>query len=70
MNCSDLHTDPELSRERTCEQQLLNLSVPALGPCLSGCACPPGYVPRLQGHAFLKAGRVRGHKAEGGAGNP
>lgn len=42
VNCSDLHTDPELSRERTCEQQLLNLSVPARGPCLSGCACPQG----------------------------
>lgn len=44
VNCSDLHADPELSRERTCEQQLLNLSVPARGPCLSGCACPQGYV--------------------------
>ncbi|KAF3829945.1 hypothetical protein GH733_001370 [Mirounga leonina] len=44
VNCSDLHTDPELSRERTCEQQLLNLSVPAHGPCLSGCACPPGLL--------------------------
>ncbi|XP_012412723.1 otogelin [Trichechus manatus latirostris] len=44
VNCSELHTDPELSRERTCEQQLLNLSVPARGPCLSGCACPQGYL--------------------------
>ncbi|XP_047680134.1 otogelin isoform X6 [Prionailurus viverrinus] len=44
VNCSDLHTDPELSRERTCEQQLLNLSVPAHGPCLSGCACPQGLL--------------------------
>lgn len=42
VNCSDLHADPSLSRERTCEQQLLNLSVPAHGPCLSGCACPQG----------------------------
>ncbi|KAF7462432.1 hypothetical protein GHT09_012530 [Marmota monax] len=42
VNCSDVHTDPELSRERTCEQQLLNLSRPAHGPCLSGCACPHG----------------------------
>ncbi|ELK18837.1 Otogelin [Pteropus alecto] len=42
VNCSDLHANPELSRERTCEQQLLNLSVPARGPCLSGCACPQG----------------------------
>ncbi|KAF5918888.1 hypothetical protein HPG69_005929, partial [Diceros bicornis minor] len=44
VNCSDQHTDPELSRERTCEQQLLNLSVPARGPCLSGCACPQGLL--------------------------
>nr|KAF6438519.1 otogelin [Molossus molossus] len=44
VNCSDLHTDPELSRERTCEQQLLNLSVPVRGPCLSGCACPQGLL--------------------------
>ncbi|NP_001291257.2 otogelin precursor [Bos taurus] len=44
VNCSDLHADPELSRERTCEQQLLNLSVPARGPCLSGCACPQGLL--------------------------
>ncbi|EQB79130.1 otogelin, partial [Camelus ferus] len=44
VNCSDLRTDPELSRERTCEQQLLNLSVPARSPCLSGCACPPGLL--------------------------
>ncbi|XP_010828966.1 PREDICTED: otogelin [Bison bison bison] len=46
VNCSDLHADPELSRERTCEQQLLNLSVPARGPCLSGCACPQGLLRR------------------------
>ncbi|XP_013003485.2 otogelin [Cavia porcellus] len=44
VNCSDLHTDPELSRERTCEQQLLNLSVTARSPCLSGCACPQGLL--------------------------
>ncbi|XP_042547668.1 otogelin [Dipodomys spectabilis] len=44
VNCSDLHTDPELSRERTCEQQLLNLSVSARNPCLSGCACPQGLL--------------------------
>nr|XP_044609024.1 LOW QUALITY PROTEIN: otogelin [Equus asinus] len=44
VNCSNQHTDPELSRERTCEQQLLNLSVPARGPCLSGCACPQGLL--------------------------
>ncbi|XP_012580647.1 PREDICTED: otogelin [Condylura cristata] len=44
VNCSDTRTDPELSRERTCEQQLLNLSVAARGPCLSGCACPQGLL--------------------------
>ncbi|XP_075403820.1 otogelin [Tenrec ecaudatus] len=44
VNCSELHTEPELSRERTCEQQLLNLSVLARGPCLSGCACPQGLL--------------------------
>ncbi|KAM6158513.1 otogelin [Rhynchocyon petersi] len=44
VNCSELHADAELSRERTCEQQLLNLSVPARGPCLSGCACPKGLL--------------------------
>ncbi|XP_052048983.1 otogelin [Apodemus sylvaticus] len=44
VNCSELHPDPELSRERTCEQQLLNLSMPARGPCLSGCACPQGLL--------------------------
>ncbi|XP_033059737.1 otogelin isoform X16 [Trachypithecus francoisi] len=44
VNCSDLHTDLELSRERTCEQQLLNLSMSARGPCLSGCACPHGLL--------------------------
>lgn len=43
VNCSDPTPAPELSRERTCEQQLLNLSMPARGPCLSGCACPQGY---------------------------
>ncbi|XP_004621722.2 otogelin [Sorex araneus] len=44
VNCSAPHADLELSRERTCEQQLLNLSVPARGPCLSGCACPQGLL--------------------------
>ncbi|XP_036060023.1 LOW QUALITY PROTEIN: otogelin [Onychomys torridus] len=44
VNCSDLSPAPELSRERTCEQQLLNLSMPARGPCLSGCACPQGLL--------------------------
>ncbi|XP_049636632.1 otogelin [Suncus etruscus] len=44
VNCSDPYINPELNRERTCEQQLLNLSVPARGPCLSGCACPQGLL--------------------------
>lgn len=44
VNCSDLHMRPWAEQRRTCEQQLLNLSVPARGPCLSGCACPQGYV--------------------------
>uniref|UniRef100_A0A8C6RKH3 Otogelin n=1 Tax=Nannospalax galili TaxID=1026970 RepID=A0A8C6RKH3_NANGA len=44
VNCSELHPDLALSRERTCEQQLLNLSLPARGPCLSGCACPQGLL--------------------------
>ncbi|KAM5248567.1 otogelin [Ctenodactylus gundi] len=52
VNCSDLRTDPELSRERTCEQQLLNLSVPAHSPCLSGCACPHGLL-RHEDACFL-----------------
>ena len=60
MNCSDLHADPELNRERTCEQQLLNLSVPARGPCLSGCACPQGYVSVLPGFLHLKGWQNQG----------
>ncbi|XP_004635011.2 otogelin [Octodon degus] len=52
VNCSDMHADPELSRERTCEQQLLNLSVAARGPCLSGCACPQGLL-RHEDACFL-----------------
>lgn len=64
VNCSDLRTDPELSRERTCEQQLLNLSVPARGPCLSGCACPQGYVSVCQGLPFLRAGTSGNHEVE------
>uniref|UniRef100_U3JDD9 Otogelin n=1 Tax=Ficedula albicollis TaxID=59894 RepID=U3JDD9_FICAL len=36
--------DPELSRERTCENQLLNLTFSAHLPCVSGCVCPPGLV--------------------------
>lgn len=62
VNCSDRHTDPELSRERTCEQQLLNLSVPARGPCLSGCACPQGCVPMSLWSPTLEG--TRDHEVE------
>nr|XP_033784676.1 otogelin [Geotrypetes seraphini] len=41
-NCSDADVDAELSRERTCENQLLNLTLSAHLPCFSGCVCPPG----------------------------
>ncbi|NXY56904.1 OTOG protein, partial [Callaeas wilsoni] len=44
VNCSNPQVDPELSRERTCENQLLNLTFSALLPCVSGCVCPPGLV--------------------------
>ncbi|NXM39398.1 OTOG protein, partial [Gymnorhina tibicen] len=44
INCSDPQVDPELSRERTCENQLLNLTFSAHLPCVSGCVCPPGLV--------------------------
>ncbi|NXT09454.1 OTOG protein, partial [Prunella fulvescens] len=44
INCSNPHVDPELSRERTCENQLLNLTLSAHLPCVSGCVCPPGLV--------------------------
>ncbi|NXY23003.1 OTOG protein, partial [Atrichornis clamosus] len=44
VNCSKPQTDPELSRERTCENQLLNLTFSAHLPCVSGCVCPPGLV--------------------------
>ncbi|NXF28498.1 OTOG protein, partial [Nyctibius bracteatus] len=42
VNCSNPQVDPELSRERTCENQLLNLTFSAHLPCVSGCVCPPG----------------------------
>lgn len=60
VNCSELHPDPELSRERTCEQQLLNLSLPARGPCLSGCACPLGYVIHLPVILLPKGWQIQG----------
>ncbi|NXF16921.1 OTOG protein, partial [Rhodinocichla rosea] len=44
VNCSNPQVDPELSRERTCENQLLNLTFSAHLPCVSGCVCPPGLV--------------------------
>ncbi|NXE20709.1 OTOG protein, partial [Ardeotis kori] len=44
VNCSNPQIDPELSRERTCENQLLNLTFSAHVPCVSGCVCPPGRV--------------------------
>ncbi|KAM6075525.1 otogelin [Chlamydotis macqueenii] len=44
VNCSNPQIDPELSRERTCENQLLNLTFSAHVPCVSGCVCPPGHV--------------------------
>ncbi|NXR68822.1 OTOG protein, partial [Rhadina sibilatrix] len=44
INCSNPQVNPELSRERTCENQLLNLTFSAHLPCVSGCVCPPGLV--------------------------
>ncbi|NXP87133.1 OTOG protein, partial [Passerina amoena] len=44
INCSNPQVAPELSRERTCENQLLNLTFSAHLPCVSGCVCPPGLV--------------------------
>ncbi|NXN13216.1 OTOG protein, partial [Indicator maculatus] len=44
INCSNPQIDPVLSRERTCENQLLNLTFPAHLPCVAGCVCPPGLV--------------------------
>ncbi|NXJ76379.1 OTOG protein, partial [Trogon melanurus] len=44
ISCSNPQVDPELSRERTCENQLLNLTFSAHLPCVSGCVCPPGLV--------------------------
>ncbi|XP_068004203.1 otogelin [Melanerpes formicivorus] len=44
INCSNSQIDPVLSRERTCENQLLNLTFPGHLPCVSGCVCPPGLV--------------------------
>uniref|UniRef100_A0A8B9FKZ7 Otogelin n=1 Tax=Amazona collaria TaxID=241587 RepID=A0A8B9FKZ7_9PSIT len=38
INCSNPQVDPELSRERTCENLLLNLTFSAHLPCVSGCS--------------------------------
>ncbi|XP_033009673.1 otogelin isoform X2 [Lacerta agilis] len=43
VNCSNPQT-MELGRERTCENQLLNLTISAHLPCFSGCMCPQGLV--------------------------
>ncbi|XP_074853854.1 otogelin [Carettochelys insculpta] len=44
VNCSNPQANMEFSRERTCENQLLNLTFSAHLPCLSGCVCPQGLV--------------------------
>ncbi|XP_021257438.1 otogelin isoform X4 [Numida meleagris] len=44
INCSSPKVDAELSRERTCENQLLNLTFSGHLPCVSGCVCPSGLV--------------------------
>uniref|UniRef100_A0A8C6Y166 Otogelin n=1 Tax=Naja naja TaxID=35670 RepID=A0A8C6Y166_NAJNA len=41
VNCSNPPT-MELGRERTCENQLLNITMSAQLPCFSGCMCPTG----------------------------
>ncbi|XP_058017509.1 otogelin [Ahaetulla prasina] len=41
VNCSNSPT-MEFGRERTCENQLLNITMSAQIPCFSGCMCPPG----------------------------
>ncbi|KAM5138248.1 otogelin [Mantella aurantiaca] len=43
-NCSRRDPDIELSRERTCENQLLNITASTHLPCVSGCVCPRGLV--------------------------
>ncbi|XP_051478017.1 otogelin [Apus apus] len=53
INCSNPQVDSELSRERTCENQLLNLTFSAHLPCVSGCVCPLGLV--KHGDVCLKA---------------
>ncbi|XP_075423815.1 otogelin isoform X2 [Ascaphus truei] len=43
-NCSNPEADVALSRERTCENQLLNITTSAHLPCFSDCVCPKGLV--------------------------
>ncbi|XP_068115978.1 mucin-2-like [Hyperolius riggenbachi] len=43
-NCSQPDVDIELSRERTCENLLLNITASSHLPCVSGCICPRGLV--------------------------
>ncbi|XP_078243433.1 otogelin [Pogona vitticeps] len=43
VNCSNPHT-MELGRERTCENELLNLTLSSHLACFSGCTCPHGLV--------------------------
>ncbi|XP_069823857.1 otogelin [Dendropsophus ebraccatus] len=43
-NCSAPEVDGELSPEKTCENQLLNLTAASNLPCVSGCVCPRGLV--------------------------
>uniref|UniRef100_A0A452ISK9 Otogelin n=1 Tax=Gopherus agassizii TaxID=38772 RepID=A0A452ISK9_9SAUR len=44
VNCSNPQANLEFGRERTCENQLLNLTFSAHLPCLSGCVCAQGLV--------------------------
>nr|XP_014340755.1 PREDICTED: otogelin [Latimeria chalumnae] len=47
-NCSDSMENDEMSRgiayEKTCENQLLNMTFSGEVPCISGCICPPGFM--------------------------
>ncbi|XP_073514042.1 otogelin [Phyllobates terribilis] len=43
-NCSSLDMDIDLGQEKTCENQLLNVSASSSLPCVSGCVCPRGWV--------------------------
>ncbi|XP_069624287.1 otogelin [Ranitomeya imitator] len=43
-NCSSPDMNIDLSQEKTCENQLLNVSATSSLPCVSGCVCPRGSV--------------------------